>query len=210
MPKGKPENLLSRCLNRRVRFTVLRDGLNLKMSRRITYKRLEEKIDDWNKSYGLVYRDKGFLKVTNDGPFHELVQINKQGTTGCDNLHLSDRDGTIKSCFHAIGSVPDPYADIEPTGVFTLGGPHYEEELEKQGKGFKKLGKTDDYPGGIACKTPELALRARRVFEKPEWDVYELEADWFEDTRPSVNGFWHALINTSRILHKVEIEDNAD
>jgi len=90
--------------------------------------------------------------------------------------------------------------------VYTVGHEKvYDREAILQGDKFEKLGKTDIYPGGFACETPEDARRLITEFEKQgKWAVYELEADWDKDTEPSENGWWHALINDARILRKVE------
>lgn len=69
-------------------------------SSRITYRMLCERIEAWNKEHGFAYRNKGYLKVTNDGPVHLLGRISRQGGTGLSMEHGGD--GTIRSCYEQI------------------------------------------------------------------------------------------------------------
>lgn len=68
---------------------------------RITYKRLTDAVEAWNKTHNLNYRDKGWLAVGNDGNVHWLQYITKQGQT-CVN-QVSGTDGTLKSCYQLLG-----------------------------------------------------------------------------------------------------------
>lgn len=91
--------------------------------------------------------------------------------------------------------------------VYTVGNEaNYDKGIVEYGTKFQKLGAQpkSGYPGGFAVRTPEDAERL--IDERGmrgEWAVYLLDADWDVDTVPSVNGWWHALVNTSRILRKV-------
>jgi hypothetical protein len=94
--------------------------------------------------------------------------------------------------------------------IYTVGHEkNYDEHLAGPNAAkFKKLGrrKKDGYPGGFAAKTPEDAMRIIDEMGKGrEWAVYEVDADWERDTAPSENGWWHALIKTSRIIRKVDV-----
>ena len=69
-----------------------------------------------------------------------------------------------------------------------------------------KTGKTERYAGGYACRTAEDAERL--IAEKGMagvWGIYAVAADWEEDTAPSDNGWWHALLRDAAILHRVTI-----
>lgn len=88
--------------------------------------------------------------------------------------------------------------------VFTVGHEEtYDRGISERGGKFKKVGRSDDYPGGFACRTPEDAERLIDEFDKRgKWAVYELDADWDDDTVQSLNGWWHALLRSSVIMRK--------
>jgi hypothetical protein len=90
-------------------------------------------------------------------------------------------------------------------GVYTVGHEtNYDQGLVEQGETFEKLGRQGDYPGGFAVKTPEDARRLiKEQGREGERAVYGLAADWDTDTAPSENGWWRALVNTSRIVRKI-------
>ena len=64
--------------------------------------------------------------------------------------------------------------------------------------GFCKLA------GGYALGSPREAARIIHEMDKQgDWAVYQVEADWKGDTRPSPDGWWHVLRRDVRILRKV-------
>jgi hypothetical protein len=92
------------------------------------------------------------------------------------------------------------------SNVYTVGNRvNYDKNLLRFGEKFQKLGRREGYPGGFALSSVEDAKRLRQqlTMEK-EWAVYELEAVWGVDTQQSENGWWHSLINDSRILRRVD------
>lgn len=74
---------------------------------RITYKKLTQAIDQWNADNTLVYKDKGFLLVGNDGNVHWLQQIMFQGTSAVKKCNLPT-NGTCRSCYEHIRFVEKP------------------------------------------------------------------------------------------------------
>jgi hypothetical protein len=93
--------------------------------------------------------------------------------------------------------------------IYTVGNKRvYDEKIEharKSGGSFAKLGADGDYPGGFAVRTIEDARRLIRERGKGRgWAIYEVDADWDRDTRPSQHGWWHGLIFTSRIIGKAQ------
>ena len=89
--------------------------------------------------------------------------------------------------------------------VFTVGTEaYYDRGIAEHGAKFKKVGRRENYAGGFALRTPEDAERLiDEQGKRGVWAVYALEADWDTDTVPSSNGWWHALIKSSRIVCKV-------
>jgi len=89
--------------------------------------------------------------------------------------------------------------------VFTAGHEaNYDWGIVEYGKKFQKLGRRKDYPGGFAVRTPEDAERLiEEQGKRGEWAVYALAADWEKDTTPSENGWWHALVKSSRVVRKI-------
>lgn len=89
--------------------------------------------------------------------------------------------------------------------VFTVGHEtNYDRGIVEYGKKFQKLGRRKDYPGGFAVRTPEDAERLiDEQGKRGEWAVYALAADWEKDTVPSENGWWHALVKSSRVVRKI-------
>lgn len=89
--------------------------------------------------------------------------------------------------------------------VFTVGHEaNYDRGIVEYGAKFQKLGRRKDYPGGFAVRTPQDAERLIDEHGKRgEWAVYALSADWEKDTVPSENGWWHALVKSSRVVRKI-------
>ncbi len=89
--------------------------------------------------------------------------------------------------------------------VYTVGNEkNYDHGIVTYGKRFKKLGRQRDYPGGFAVQTPEEAERLiDERGKRGEWAVYALDASWERDTVPSENGWWRALVKSSRIVCKI-------
>ena len=89
--------------------------------------------------------------------------------------------------------------------VFTVGHEaNYDRGIVEYGKKFQKLGRRKDYPGGFAVRTPKDAERLiDEQGKRGEWAVYALAADWDKDTVPSENGWWHALVKSSRVVRKI-------
>lgn len=91
--------------------------------------------------------------------------------------------------------------------IYTVG---YEVGYDEQLAGpnahkFDKVGRNGSYPGGFAVQTPLQAARLIQEWgKKGEWATYEVDADWELDTKPSLQGWWHALQRNARILRKVE------
>jgi len=173
--------------------------------KRITYKALTDKVDEWNKFYGLKHGDLGLLVVTNNGNVHELCQVLRQGSSALRNLHLSDRNGSVRSCYEAIDRIPNPWDARPVEGVFTVGHEEtYDHQLSKFGASFQKMGSRGDYPGGFAVQSVESARRFLEVHgEGKEWAIYELDAKWGVDTEQSQNGWWHRLLHDRTVLRKV-------
>lgn len=67
---------------------------------RLSYNRVQAMVDEWNKSHGLEYRNKGFLVLKNDGKHHYLAQINKEGGTGMREIPTH---GSLRDCVNAMG-----------------------------------------------------------------------------------------------------------
>lgn len=100
--------------------------------------------------------------------------------------------------------------------VYTVGHAEtYRHGIAEHGDGFTKLGRRargshqfpDGYPGGYALASPEDARRLIEEEGRPEWAVFELAADWDEDTAPSQVGWWHSLLHDAVILREVEHEE---
>lgn len=88
--------------------------------------------------------------------------------------------------------------------VFTVGDEQQYDRL-LQDDNLVKMGIRDDYPGGFACQSAEDALRLIDEQGKTGvWAVYELQASWKRETKPSLNGWWHALVNNSEVLRKCD------
>lgn len=89
--------------------------------------------------------------------------------------------------------------------VFTVGHEeNYDRGIVKYRTKFQKLGRRKDYPGGFAVRTPEDAERLiDEQGKRGEWAVYALDADWEKHTVPSENGWWHALVKSSRVVRKI-------
>lgn len=89
--------------------------------------------------------------------------------------------------------------------VFTVGNEKmYDRGLKKYGKLMEKKGRTRNYAGGFALRSPEDASRLIEEMGKAnEWAVYMLDADWEKDTAPSNDGWWHALLRNATILQKI-------
>ena len=89
--------------------------------------------------------------------------------------------------------------------VYTVGNEEFYDRRLQENRELIKLGRHRDYPGGFAVKSIKDAYRLIKEFGKQnEWAVYELDANWSKDTLQSKNGWWHALINDSLVLRKIE------
>lgn len=89
--------------------------------------------------------------------------------------------------------------------VYTVGNQRvYDKRIRELGRDFLKIGRTHSYPGGFAVSCVADARKLVIEFGRNDWAVYELEADWDTDTTPSQNGWWHALVNDSVILRRVD------
>ena len=99
--------------------------------------------------------------------------------------------------------------------IYTLGhGKSYRAGIDELGKDFKKVGKNDvhkhdhipdDYLGGYAFLTEADARRrvSEIILENGNdqgLEPFGLIADWDRDTIKSEHGWWHALLNDSRIV----------
>lgn len=91
--------------------------------------------------------------------------------------------------------------------VYTVGNTHiYDDGIANLGRDFCKLGPREGYPGGFAVNSVDDGLRLIiEMGKETEWSVYELDADWEQDTLPSKNGWWHALQRDAVILKKVPL-----
>lgn len=93
--------------------------------------------------------------------------------------------------------------------VFTVGNEkNYDRGIAEHGITFVKTGRTPNYPGGFAVRTPQDGWKLIAELGKlGEWAVYALAAFWHKDTAPSANGWWHALLNDAQILRKITLPD---
>ena len=66
---------------------------------RLSYKKVQTMVDDWNKEHGLVYRNKGFLMLKNDGSHHFLQQISEEGCTSARGIPTH---GSLRDCVESI------------------------------------------------------------------------------------------------------------
>jgi len=82
--------------------------------------------------------------------------------------------------------------------IYTVGHTASYEQYFQEQTTPKKLGRTDDYPGGSVWMTKEAAQKHCNK----EYSVYGVIADWHTDTAPSHDGDWHDLLVTS-VLVKV-------
>lgn len=89
--------------------------------------------------------------------------------------------------------------------IYTVGNEqNYDLGLSKLGREFKKLGSLPGwYPGGFVVRTIEDGIRLVREQGTSDWAVYEVDADWINDTKPSARGWWHALQRDAVIVRKV-------
>lgn len=108
--------------------------------------------------------------------------------------------------------IPQEFRRLIGSGVFTVGNEeHYDRGIREHGRKFMKSGRSAGYSGGFACRT---AADAERLIDdrgkRGEWAVYKLDADWDRDTVPSENGWWHALVNSARVVGKVPSPEDAE
>jgi len=91
--------------------------------------------------------------------------------------------------------------------IYTVGYEKgYDEQLAnlRTNGGFLKTGRNGSYPGGFAVRNTEDAARLIREWGKEgEWAIYQVAASWEKDTKPSLQGWWHALQRDAAIVKKV-------
>ena len=93
--------------------------------------------------------------------------------------------------------------------IYTVGHEKKYDKLlhDTLGHSFKKLGRNGTYPGGFAVATVDDATRLIEEWGKVgEWAIYEVDADWEKDTKPSLQGWWHALQRDALITRKVVVK----
>ena len=82
--------------------------------------------------------------------------------------------------------------------IYTFGDRAYYlaliKEADVQKRGFlEKRGQTDDYQGGTVFETFEKAKEY--IAERPEYDVFGVQADWETETQPNKAGHpFHDLL----------------
>ena len=95
----------------------------------------------------------------------------------------------------------------EPQPVFSVGyEPTYDLGIKNYGQAFRKQGSRplEGYPGGFAVRSIEDGKRLiAEMGVGRQWAIYLLDAEWTVDTRPSQNGWWHALVRDVVVLRKV-------
>ncbi len=64
---------------------------------RLSEKKVQKIIDEWNAEHKLEYRQKGFLMLKNDGNHRFLTQILKDGGTGQREILT---DGSLRDCLN--------------------------------------------------------------------------------------------------------------
>jgi len=69
------------------------------MKTRLSEKKVQKIIDEWNAERGLEYRQKGFLMLKNDGNHRFLTQILRDGGTGQREILT---DGSLRDCLDQI------------------------------------------------------------------------------------------------------------
>ena len=67
------------------------------MKSRLSEKKVQSIINEWNSARNLVYRNKGFLMLSNDGNHRFLTQISKEGGTCVEAIAT---DGTLRDCLN--------------------------------------------------------------------------------------------------------------
>lgn len=79
--------------------------------------------------------------------------------------------------------------------IYTVGHEaNYREAITQYGT-IQKLGKDQDYTGGVVFETIADAERyLRQVDHESDWCVWGVDADWQIDTEPSAVGWWHFLL----------------
>lgn len=89
--------------------------------------------------------------------------------------------------------------------VYTVGHEvSYDTGLAQLGPDFMKMGPNKHYAGGYALQSVADAERLIKECEREwTWAVYELDADWDEDTKPSEVGWWRGITRDCVILRKV-------
>ena len=87
--------------------------------------------------------------------------------------------------------------------IYTLGHTkNYNKEFKDHGE-FSKLGKTEDYPGGIIFKTKEDADTWRKSAYKTHWSAWGVDGDWEKDAyneRIEHGVKVRSLLNTKRLI----------
>jgi len=69
------------------------------MTTRLSEKKVQKIIDEWNAEHGLKYCQKGFLMLKNDGNHRFLTQILRDGGTGQREILI---DGSLRDCLDQI------------------------------------------------------------------------------------------------------------
>lgn len=83
----------------------------MKQNTRISYKQAAQAVQEYNRHNNLVYRDKGYLSLENDGNRNFLNQIARQGETCVRSIPTL---GTPRDCIRSIPPdlKPDPVMDL--------------------------------------------------------------------------------------------------
>lgn len=89
--------------------------------------------------------------------------------------------------------------------IYTIGNKaNYDRFFVEQAAedGPHKLGRTENYQGGIVFETEEIARRYLKGMPCGEdYDVYGVLADWENDTTPEgTAGEWHDLLVTAKLV----------
>ena len=97
--------------------------------------------------------------------------------------------------------------------IYTIGNQEsYDDALRQNGaQGIKtlKMGRRDDYPGGYAFQTAsDAARRIAEAYPGRGFAIYEVDADWDQDTYPSAAGWWRNLKTDRPIIGRHVAEMN--
>jgi len=67
---------------------------------RTSYNQVQQAVDAWNRDSKFELRQRGFLRLINDGNVYELAQVTKDGGSGVNSL--GGTDGSLKSCLRRV------------------------------------------------------------------------------------------------------------